>query len=52
MILVSVGETDYLWRCNDCGDLFSYPKFDKNNRKNRCPACSSSDIKKSRILKR
>ena len=52
MMSISVGEANYLWMCNDCGDLFSYPKFDQNTRKDRCPACSSSDIERSRILKR
>ncbi len=33
-------------------DLFNYPKFDQNTRKDCCPACGSSDIGRSKILKR
>ncbi len=39
-----MGEANNLWRCNDCGFLFDYPKFDPDSRKDRCPACGSSDI--------
>ncbi len=52
MIRLSVGETNYRWSCNNCGDLFNYPRFDLDTKKDRCPACGSSDIKRSRILKR
>ncbi len=47
MIRLSVGETNYRWSCNNCGDLFNYPRFDLDTKKDRCPACGSSDIERS-----
>lgn len=52
IICLYVGEANNLWKCKNCGCLFGYPKFDPNSRKDRCPACGSSDITRSKILKR
>jgi len=52
MICLSMGEANNLWKCNDCGWLFGFPKFDLDSKKDRCPACGSSGIIKSKTLKR